>query len=560
MKKLSIIVILLLSVALSAQVGKIPNTSANNTWTGTNSFSKLTISGASGSKCLQTDANGKVVESAGACNTSGLPSGVKGDGDQGLTVTKKISAGSLAVGTTLLDGSEAVDIRAFGAKPSNTDNSTAITNAANAAATSGACVTAGAGVYAVQSGITWPAGAGLCLRDGATIRATAAMAAMIQTPLNTPIVNKRFTGGALDGNGLATTVLDVRQCRDSEIDNIRILGATTNGIVLGDTAANATSYACNIGKGVHIVRKSTDSQVSGSHGVWYRYAGDSFMDSTVDIQGYDIGAQTDMTNVHLSGHPWAHTNQLMSKAFVVNVGPAFVENFYADTPQDYCVYSDTALNITISNGMCYNGVTGGTDNQLVGIYFNRDAPYSTVANVTFYGTDSSHRIKQDIQVVGGDYSTLNVFSKTVANVVSAGPNRSSSVFYMPLGASIGGEVVTYPTHATWRSDVSGALTSTFTSAIRMTPVHAITITRMEFGLGTAPVGCSTAAVVSLYNVTDSSILASVTLVNGTQIYDSGAISVAVPAGKVIAPRVSTAAASCGTAPSSAYITMQYKPQ
>lgn len=76
-----------------------------------------------------------------------------------------------------------------------------------------------------------------------------------------------------------------------------------------------------------------------------------------------------------------------------------------------------------------------------------------------------------------------------------------------------------------------------------------TLTRIEVYTDTAPVGCTTDAVGSLYDVTASAALGSVTLTSGAgPHYDSGALSISIPAGHTITWDVTTAASGCSTSP------------
>lgn len=109
----------------------------------------------------------------------------------------------------------------------------------------------------------------------------------------------------------------------------------------------------------------------------------------------------------------------------------------------------------------------------------------------------------------------------------------------------------------WGSVIFSNLTSSYTAAPFTTPMP-ITITRMEMFLNTAPSGCATNANVNLWDSNLATILAQIPTTNGTQVYDTGPISVSVPAGHVLRVRISPAAVTCTTAPANANVTVQYQ--
>ncbi len=90
--------------------------------------------------------------------------------------------------------------------------------------------------------------------------------------------------------------------------------------------------------------------------------------------------------------------------------------------------------------------------------------------------------------------------------------------------------------------------------------NAHTIVRFTYILQTAPVGCSTAAVIGVRDITASSTLTSATIANGATLglTDSGAISVATTAGHQLAVGIITAPAGCTTQPGVTGLTMVYQ--
>jgi hypothetical protein len=101
------------------------------------------------------------------------------------------------------------------------------------------------------------------------------------------------------------------------------------------------------------------------------------------------------------------------------------------------------------------------------------------------------------------------------------------------------------------------LTSAAATYQRTTLDKAITVTRLQMVLGTAGVGCTTQSTVS---VTDGTTPISLTTVNGTAIYDSGAVSQNYAAAANLDIKIATAASGCTTAPQNANVSVQYRMQ
>jgi hypothetical protein len=89
------------------------------------------------------------------------------------------------------------------------------------------------------------------------------------------------------------------------------------------------------------------------------------------------------------------------------------------------------------------------------------------------------------------------------------------------------------------------------------PSAAISMTRLDIAVGTAPAGCSTWPVVGIYDSTAAAWLKTVTLASGTYSYRNAITSVPVTAGHNLSMGVQTAGAGCSTNPGSAQLTMEY---
>jgi hypothetical protein len=112
----------------------------------------------------------------------------------------------------------------------------------------------------------------------------------------------------------------------------------------------------------------------------------------------------------------------------------------------------------------------------------------------------------------------------------------------------------------WGTRANGSPTTSSQTSSPLTPIAGIKLLRLQAAAITPPRGCSTAAVLSIYDATASLDLVSVTFSNGSQNQDSGTVSVNIPAGHVLMPKFTTAASGCATNPSGVDFVVQYQMQ
>jgi hypothetical protein len=106
----------------------------------------------------------------------------------------------------------------------------------------------------------------------------------------------------------------------------------------------------------------------------------------------------------------------------------------------------------------------------------------------------------------------------------------------------------------WNMFLAGALSSVFTAG-RLTPDGNLSVTRIQVGLGTAPLGCTTNAVIQ---ISDGTSAGTKTLTLTAAANDSGPLAVNYSAGTPILVGVSIRAIGCGTRPQNANVLVQYK--
>jgi Collagen triple helix repeat (20 copies) len=108
----------------------------------------------------------------------------------------------------------------------------------------------------------------------------------------------------------------------------------------------------------------------------------------------------------------------------------------------------------------------------------------------------------------------------------------------------------------WNTFLAGALSSVFTAG-KLTPDGNLSVTRIQVGLGTAPVGCSTNAVIQ---ITDGTPAGTKTITLTAAANDSGPLAVNYSAGRPILVGLSIRAVGCNTKPQNANVLVQYKGQ
>jgi hypothetical protein len=140
--------------------------------------------------------------------------------------------------------------------------------------------------------------------------------------------------------------------------------------------------------------------------------------------------------------------------------------------------------------------------------------------------------------------------------------RKLLVLFLLTAAAALAQITTYPyaNYATWSSFMPNNYASGVFSVGQFTPQRAITIDRYELFIGTTQASCTTNAVISIVDGSNSnSIVTSLTLANAIQIYDSGATSLglAFPAGHILRLRVTTSGVGCSPGASNGIATIQY---
>lgn len=162
---------------------------------------------------------------------------------------------------------------------------------------------------------------------------------------------------------------------------------------------------------------------------------------------------------------------------------------------------------------------------------------------------------------GGNYAAVNLAASgnggvigvlAPANEGTGTPSASNFLrgdgSWQTVAAGITEGVIEFNDNSTGNCATNGVLLqSTNGCAVRWFWANAHTITRFRMVLGSSA-GCTTAPVVSVKDLTSSTVLTSLTQVNGTQTYDSGALSISTTAAHAFGLGLTTAGVGCTTTP------------
>lgn len=273
------------------------------------------------------------------------------------------------------------------------------------------------GSYKVTATLIVPGNAEVNIHTGARVFAGAAIAgAIFKTPANF-VRSIQFTGGGvIDCAELADTGIHLFWFAHVRITNLRIDSARVHGIKLGDAASGGRSAEAVI-HGIHIFRLAPNQiPPVGNWGIFVENSGDHSI-SQVVIQSYRTGVfmasgTSSLHDVHVWHDPACGVHDT---SFEDNGSGNVYSNCYADTPGSYG-FRMRAFNSRIMNCMVYLNPAYANDNVVRGIRFEQPGPFATVMGNMFAGGDASHRLATDIEINGGDRTTMYIFGNQGSNV------------------------------------------------------------------------------------------------------------------------------------------------
>lgn len=304
-----------------------------------------------------------------------------------------------------------------GADATGATDSIAAMNAAAAAATNGVIIVPPGATVRIDSTFALPATVSLLVLG--TLKAGAAMTALVQTPLATLASNQHIAGdGFLDGNNLADWGIQIRYAAHYEVHDVAISGTRLGYVKAGDTGSSSNSFEVML-RNVHGLRSGSQTVVAGSQGFWFANASDSSASGCVAV-GMETGFRVDTShNQFTDCHAWSDSRTVgwTVTCFDDNGNGNAWTACFADTPQTYG-FRCRQTNARLVGCTVFNNTLYGQDNVIVGVRFDQASPFSSVIGLYTHAGSGAHAILADIQVSGDNLSTLFISGQQASGTVT----------------------------------------------------------------------------------------------------------------------------------------------
>jgi len=254
------------------------------------------------------------------------------------------------------------------------------------------------------------------------------------------------------------------------------------------------------------------------------------------------------TTLEVAGSPIASTNLSDSSSLARLASPTFTGTV-------------TAPNVNATTGYDVNGTPLASTN------LSDSSALARLASPTFTGTLTAPTVNASTTLeVGGSPIASTNLSDTAALARLASPTFTGTLTAPTINASTTLEVGGTPLASSATSNPQIANTcyiAALNGVATYCPVvfspKALTITRIYLTQLTGATGCTTFPVVSAFDLTNSSILTSVTESSSGGI-DSGVISVSVTAAHLVGVRVTTAGSGCSPTAANVSVMVQWQQQ
>jgi hypothetical protein len=269
------------------------------------------------------------------------------------------------------------------------------------------------GTYKVTSPLVWRAGVNIVLDYGATIKAGAAMTAVIQTAEATYLDQHQNTfidGGIIDCNDMADTAIWAKYFARTTITNLQTYKALVRHIRLGSLSAPASSYEAIISN--VLCRRDLTTYPAACVGIHFENAGDTHI-SDVGIMGVEYGITGTVYDSKFERiHVW-NPPGLGNLGIGFSIGGS--ENIFTQCQVDAplatggaAFYFTGPRNVILGCSLNY------FDGDLVcqGVYLDTGA-HTTIIGCTWKGESGSERLATD---VNGDVSGSTIIGNHLSNV------------------------------------------------------------------------------------------------------------------------------------------------
>lgn len=257
------------------------------------------------------------------------------------------------------------------------------------------------------------------LAEGATIKATAGMAAVIRTRIATRFDNGYIVGkGVIDANTNAGIGIHIRHFLHFAVSGVSVYGGNVAAVKGGDSGSSGRSAELIV-NGVRIINNG--NVVAASRGILVENSGDHSL-SQILVQNYEYGITLPVAGnavIH-DLHAWCEPAKGAMKIGVEDYSNnSHLSACHADTPTEYGFRHYGYQTTLVQCGTYNNHLSAtSTDNTMVGIKFEAPNAIATVVGHYFLGGSGSKRLKADIETADGNYGLINTSGCSNQNVVT----------------------------------------------------------------------------------------------------------------------------------------------
>lgn len=280
------------------------------------------------------------------------------------------------------------------------------------------------GTYLVATPLTIPSGVSVVMEEGATIKASTAMEAILRTALGTVISNISIRGGTLDCNAVADCGIWLKRFAWVRVSDLQIRENKVDAIRLGAVAAATSSYEAIL-HNIRVIR-SLITAPTGSTGIKVENCGDSHFSDMV-IMGQKYGVAGDLSDSKISRvHCW---NALENGELTIGISLTGYDTICSQCQVDGPLFSsgyyiDNLGNTLIGCSVNYTPPSyGGVDLQAVGVFVETSAN-AVVVGCNFKAQSNLARLAADIS---GDLTNARLAHNTSVNCLDVVSDRSKTM-------------------------------------------------------------------------------------------------------------------------------------
>lgn len=277
------------------------------------------------------------------------------------------------------------------------------------------------GTYLTSVKIVQLPGVTLRLSKGATIKATAALDALVQTPADQPLFSVGIYGGTLDCNDLAQVGLDVQWFQGYKVHHVEVQNYIAVGARFGLAGTAYSSYEAMVDN-LRTFR-GAGAVAAGSIALHVRAATDGQYGHCV-LNGAETGV---LVSAGCGGrfhniHAWVRsTTGALKYAFDDQSGSCLWEECIADTP-NIAGWRLSFGNSVVLGGQAFMNSLGGVDNVADGVLFTSTVPNCAVIGLNCNSVGAAYRWRTNVNYASvTSPQNLSLRANVCNNVVTVAP-------------------------------------------------------------------------------------------------------------------------------------------